>query len=48
MTFIIGTFQFHCKIEHKQAKRKIPARYMRKSDRIFPCLKNSALFKSLL
>ena len=44
MTFIISTFQSHCKIEHNQAKQNKITHNMVKCDSIFPYLKNSDLF----
>ena len=48
MTFIIGTFQFHCKSEHSQVKWNKITRDMCKSDSIFPYLQGSTLNKWLL
>ena len=45
MAFVIDTFQFHCKSEHKQVKQNKITRDMCKSDSAFPYLKCSALFK---
>ena len=45
MTFIIGTFQFHCKTERKQVKRNKIKSDMCKSDGVFPCLQISTPFK---
>ena len=44
MTFIIGTFQFRCKTEHKQVKRNKITQKMYKSESIFPHLQSSILF----
>ena len=44
-SFIIDTFHFHCKIEHKQVKRKKNTWHMCKPDSIFPNLESSTLFK---
>ena len=45
MTFIIDTFQFHCRSEHKQVQRNKMIQYMYKYDSIFPYLQSSTLFK---
>ena len=45
MTFIIGTFQSHCKSEHNQVKRNKITSDMCKSDSIFLYLQGSTLFK---
>ena len=45
---VIGTFQFHCKSEHKQVKWNKITCEMCKSDSIFPYLQRSTLFKWLL
>ena len=43
--FIIITFLFHCKSEHKQGKSNKIIRDMCKSDSIFPYLQITTLFK---
>ena len=48
MTFIIVTFHFHCKIEHKQVKKNKNTRDMCISEGIFPYLEGSTLFKWVL
>ena len=48
MIFIFGIFQFHCKSDHKQVKWNKIKQGLCKSDRIFPYLQSSALFKRLL
>ena len=48
MTFIIGTFQSHCKSKHNQVKWNKITQDMCKSDSIFPYLQSSTLFKWLL
>ena len=48
MAFVIDIFQFHCKIELKQLKRKEIKRNMFKSDNIFCNLQSSAVFQWLL
>ena len=48
VTFIIGTFQSHCKSEHNQEKWNKITQDMWKSDSIFPYLQGSILFKLLL
>ena len=44
MTFIIGTFQFRCKTEHKQVKRNKITQKMYKSESIFPHLQSSIIW----
>ena len=48
MTFIIGTFQFHCESEHKQVKWSKTRENMWKADGILHYLQNSTLFKCLI
>ena len=48
MTFVIGSFQFYSKSEHKQIKWYKIKREMCKSDSIFAYLQSSTLFKWLL
>ena len=48
MTFIIGTFQSHCKGEHNQLKWNKIVWNMCRSDSIFLCLQGSMLFQWLL
>ena len=43
--FKLGTFQFHCKSEHKQIKRNKITRDMCESDIIIAYLQSSTLFK---
>ena len=45
MAFIIGTIQFYYKSEPKQAKLIKIERDISKSDRTFPYLQSSKLFK---
>ena len=45
MTFIIGIFQFHCKIEQKQVKIKKIKWNMFKSDSFFPNLQIVRVFE---
>ena len=45
MTFIISTFQFHCKSENEKVKRKKIKWEMCTSDNIFSYLQSSTLFK---
>ena len=47
MTFIIGTFQSHCKSEHNQVKWNKITRDMCRSESFFPCLQGSMPFKWL-
>ena len=44
MTFIIRTFQSHCKSEHNQVKGNKNTQNMCKSGSIFPKLQGSTLF----
>ena len=44
VTFTIGIFQFHCKIEYKQVKGKEIKGDMCKSDSTFPYLQRATLF----
>ena len=48
MTFIIGIFQFHGKIEQKQVKIKKIKWNMFKSDSFFPNLQSVRVFEWLL
>ena len=48
ITFIIDTFQFHCKLERKQVKWNKITRDMWKSDGSFSYFQSNALFKWLL
>ena len=48
MTFIIGTFQFHFKSDHKQIKWNRITWEMCKSDSLFPYWQSRSLFKCLL
>ena len=45
MTFVFDIFQLQCKSEHKQVNRNKIKQDMCKSDRIFPYLQNSTVFK---
>ena len=48
MTFIIGTFQSHCKIEYNQVRWNKITQDMSESDSIFSYSQSSTLFKWLL
>ena len=45
MTYLMETFQSHCKSERNQVKCNRTTQDMCKSDSIFPSLQGSSLFK---